>query len=325
MNPRVRHILKTTAVIVVIVLLAGMTYQGVSTAVERRKYPRPGGLIDVGGHQLHIYCTGEGSPAVILEAAAGAFSASWAWVQSEIAKTTRVCSYDRAGLGWSEAGDRPFDPAHVPAELHALLSGGNVPPPYVLAGHSIGGVFVRLYAAEYPGEVAAVALIDATHPDILSREDGAPPAAPSDMLTELVPWAARSGLLRITGALSSSVEGLPEPSRGAAASFLNRPDHLTRSGAEMRRLDQALELARQAGSLGDRPLLILPAGIASPGQSAEDFNRWRELQSSYVTLSSNSRLREVPDASHASMLTERESALFIARQITALVEKVRGS
>ena len=102
-------------------VLAGATYQGVATALERRQFPHPGRLVDVGGHQLHLYCTGEGTPTVVLEAPAAGLSAAWGWIQPEIAETTRVCSYDRAGLGWSEAGDGPFEPAQVPVQLRALL------------------------------------------------------------------------------------------------------------------------------------------------------------------------------------------------------------
>ena len=87
--------------------LAGATYQGAATAIERRKFPHPGRMIDIGGLQLHIYCTGNGAPTVVLEAPAAGMSAAWGWVQPAVAQTTRVCSYDRAGLGWSEAGDQP--------------------------------------------------------------------------------------------------------------------------------------------------------------------------------------------------------------------------
>jgi pimeloyl-ACP methyl ester carboxylesterase len=234
-NARVRHVLTIGAVILVVILLAGATYQGVSTALERRKYPRPGGLIDVGGHQLHLYCTGEGSPVVILEAPAGAFSAAWAWVQPDVAKTTRVCSYDRSGLGWSEAGDHPYDPGRVPSELHALLAGASVPAPYVLVGHALGASFARMYASRHPGDVAAVVLIDpARSVDADSR------------MLPLSPWLARAGVLRATGMLSGASEGLPEPAVGAFSSFLNRPDHLTRASREVKRWNDTIQLGEAA-------------------------------------------------------------------------------
>ena len=98
----VRRAIRLAAAVTLFGVLAGATYQGVATSLERRKFPHPGRLIDVGGHQLHLHCTGEGSPTVVLESAAASMSSSWGIVQPRIARTTRVCSYDRAGLGWSE-------------------------------------------------------------------------------------------------------------------------------------------------------------------------------------------------------------------------------
>ena len=114
---------------VMLLLLVGATYQGVTTALERRAFPRPGQMVDVGGHQLHLHCTGEGSPTVVLEAPAMGMSAAWGWVQPAVARDTRVCSYDRLGLGWSERGEKPFAPMDVPDDLHALLErAGNARP-----------------------------------------------------------------------------------------------------------------------------------------------------------------------------------------------------
>jgi pimeloyl-ACP methyl ester carboxylesterase len=239
MNARFRHVLITTAVILIVILLAGATYQGVATALERRKYPHPGSLIDVGGHQLHIYCTGEGAPAVILEASASGMSAAWGLVQPQVAELTQVCSYDRAGLGWSEAGDRPYDPGRVPDELHALLRAAGVSPPYVLSGHSLGASFMRVFASRYAGEIAAVVAID---PAV--EMNGEPPLLP------LSPWLARTGVLRATRLSSAAADGLPEPSLGALSSFLNRPDHLTRAAREVARWNDAVQLGGRADLKG---------------------------------------------------------------------------
>jgi pimeloyl-ACP methyl ester carboxylesterase len=322
--PRLRQILILTTVVLVVLVLGGATYQGVATALERRRYPHPGQLHDVGGHQLHLRCLGDGSPAVILEAPATAFSAAWGWIQPELAETTTVCSYDRAGLGWSEAGDRPFDPARVPPELHALLRAGRVPPPYVIVGQSLGGAFARLFAVRYSEDVAALVLLDATHPEAVAGADRGE-LERFRLMLRVAPWAARIGLLRLTGALSSVAEGLPEPQHGAAVSFLNRPDHLARSAAEFDALEATMDLVRETGPVGDLPLLVLPASVAAEGPSAVDFKRWQNLQRSYLKLSSQSVLRPVPDATHTSMLTDRAAALFVARQIRELVQRLRLS
>jgi pimeloyl-ACP methyl ester carboxylesterase len=260
MNARVRHILKTTAVILIVILLAGATYQGVATAVERRKYPHPGSLIDVGGHQLHIYCTGEsrrGVPTVILEAPEGGMSAEWGWVQSAVSRSRRVCSYDRSGLGWSEAGDRPYDPGRVPEELHQLLENAEITGPYILVGQSLGAAFARLFAARYPDEVVGLILIDFPSPD-----------APNDtQIAAASPWLARAGLLRASGMWTDRADGLPEQDAGVLRSFLNRPDHLTRAAREFARWTQGVTLSTDAKlrhGLPVRELTLRPGGLNDP-------------------------------------------------------------
>ena len=234
---RLRRTLLTAAGLLLFLVLAGTTYQGAATALERREYKHLGRLVDVGGHQLQIYCSGTGSPTVVLEAPATGMSAAWGWVQPSVAQFTRVCSYDRSGLGWSEAGDRPFDPSAVPGQLHALLQRAQEPGPYVMAGQGLGAAFVTSYAARFGHEVAAIVLVD-------------PPAAGAeserDLMMRLVktwPWLARTGLLRATRLMSSNATGLPGSSAGALGAFLNRPDHLTRAAVELSRWDDAAALA----------------------------------------------------------------------------------
>jgi pimeloyl-ACP methyl ester carboxylesterase len=221
-------------------LLAGATYQGVATAIERREFPHPGRLVDIGGHQLHIHCTGDDPPTVILEAPAASMSAAWGRVQPRVAETARVCSYDRAGLGWSEAGDAPFDPSRVPDDLKVLLERANERGPFIVAGYGLGAAYARTFAARYADRTAAVVLIDApTEANVL--DDG-----PLTRVTRLTPWLARTGVLRAlrTGSLAS--RGLPAPSGGAARAFLYRPDHLSRAATEWSRARTTARMADEA-------------------------------------------------------------------------------
>jgi pimeloyl-ACP methyl ester carboxylesterase/uncharacterized RDD family membrane protein YckC len=126
--------------------------------------PAPGRLIDVGGHRLHLYCTGTGSPTVVLEAGASSFAVDWGLVQPEIAKTTHVCAYDRAGMGWSEVGE-PETAERVVRDLHKLLEAGGEKPPYILVGASRGGIYNRIYQRRYPGEVRGMVQVDPGHED----------------------------------------------------------------------------------------------------------------------------------------------------------------
>jgi pimeloyl-ACP methyl ester carboxylesterase len=233
----VRRIAMVAVVVVTLCALAGATYQGVATALERRRFPHPGRLIDVGGRQLHVYCIGEGAPTVVLEAGATSFSVAWARVQPEIARTTRVCSYDRAGLGWSEAGDKPFDARAVPDDLRRLLDASGEHAPHVLVGHGLGGAYARLFAGRYTDQVAALILIDP--PSTANRLGDGPLAR----VTPVTPWLARTGLLRATGASDDATFGLPDENRGPMRSFLYRPDHLTRAGREIAYAREALDAA----------------------------------------------------------------------------------
>jgi len=129
------------------------------------RYPPPGRMLDVGGRRLHVYETGQGSPTVVLEAGIAATSLSWRLVQDEVAKFTRVASYDRAGLGWSDPASQPLTLTRLVDDLHALLQVAQLPAPYVLVGHSFGGLIVRAYARRYPAETAGLVLVDAVRPE----------------------------------------------------------------------------------------------------------------------------------------------------------------
>jgi pimeloyl-ACP methyl ester carboxylesterase len=236
---RVRRILITAAVIIVFLVLAGATYQGAATALERRQFPHPGRLIDVGGHQLHLYCIGAGAPTVVLEAPATGMSAAWGWVQPDLAQVTRVCAYDRAGLGWSEAGDRGFEPAAVPGELHALLEHANEPGPYLIGGQGLGAALATLFAAQYRPEVEALVLIDPPLDDRPARRS-------VSRLLNASPWLARAGVLRATRMMSSNASGLPEVAARPMSAFLNRPDHLTRAALELAGWNRTVMLAAAA-------------------------------------------------------------------------------
>ena len=129
----------------------------------------PGKLVDIGGYRLHIYCAGDGMPAVIFDSGTGGFSLEWARVQKVLSRRTRVCSYDRAGYGWSDMGPLPRTSERIARELRTLLEKADVTSPYILAGHSFGGFNAQLFARNYPEETAGLVLIDASHPEQIER------------------------------------------------------------------------------------------------------------------------------------------------------------
>src|SRR5918999_4922547 len=161
---RIGKALLGLVVALLVLAVAGAIYQAIATELAERAYPPPGDMVDVGGYSLHINCVGQGSPTVVLDAALGAMSADWVLVQREVSDTTRVCAYDRAGMGWSEMGPEPRDAKQISSELHTLLTKAGIEGPYVLVGHSFGGMYMQTFAARYPEEVAGVALVDSSHP-----------------------------------------------------------------------------------------------------------------------------------------------------------------
>src|SRR5881397_2830757 len=141
-----RSLARGTAVVLALIVglgAAGASYEAIAAGGDAKAYPPPGRLIDVGGYRLHIQCVGTGSPAVVLDAGLGGMSLAWNLVQTEIGQTTQVCAYDRAGMGWSDAGPQPRTPGQIARELHTLLANAGIAGPYIVVGHSVGGKNVR--------------------------------------------------------------------------------------------------------------------------------------------------------------------------------------
>jgi len=291
-----------------IALLVGAVFQFVTTRLDEGKYPPPGQMVDVAGHAIHLDCSGSGSPTVVLEAGLGGGSLDWALVQPEVAKFGRVCSYDRAGFAWSPTGPGPRDASRITDELHQLLTAANIAPPYVMAGHSIGGVYVQLFAARYPDEVAGVVLVDSSHAEQLGRIPGIPAFVPY-----LFRATAVVGIHRIVNRWS------PEPDLSAETNEVRSALYShTRSvnsvADEMSLVPSSLaELRATPMQLGDKPLVVLARGIpqASPNIEAD----WLELQKSLAQRSSNGKLVVARNSGHYIHFSEPELVVDAIRRV----------
>ena len=294
----------------------GGMYEMVQERIDRGQHSMPGRLVDVGDHRLHIYCTGTGSPTVILEAGLGEPSTMMAgWIQPDVSQDTRVCVYDRAGRGWSDSAMGTQDGIAVATDLHNLLEQSGEKGPFVLAGHSAGGAYVLNFANRFPDDVAGIVLLDSMHPEQRSRVGGW--EAFYQMFrraSAILPSLSRIGVGRLiyldTGA------GLPAEARNEERDFLSTARHARSVRDEFHELPTALIQAGQLESLGSKPLIVVTAD-----KDAEDG--WQPLQDELAALSSNSLHRHIPDATHA-MVTEDEHAAKISSQaIRDVVMSVR--
>ena len=276
----------------------------------------PGQLIDVGGHRLHLNCTGSGSPTVVLEPGAGMSSSTTGWITPAVARDTRVCVYDRAGRGWSDPADTTQDATQIATDLHTLLQRANVPGPYVLAGHSFGGLYALTYAAQYPGEVSGMVLIDSTAP-VSAPTPPTPPAGtydPMGRLSALLSSTARFGLMRVVVGLSG--ETLPPASEEAERASLATSEHLRSTIDEYRQGGTSAKEAAALTSFDDKPLFVLTAGVGSS-------QGWMPKQDKLAALSTNSVHQVVEGAAHADFLVEERAASATSEAILDVVAAVR--
>jgi pimeloyl-ACP methyl ester carboxylesterase len=316
----IRGILLVLSLFILILAILGGSYQAIATWVDARNYPPPGQMVDVGGYKLHLYCIGSGSPTVILDALFPGTVSNWAWVQPEVAKGTQVCAYDRAGLGWSESGPGPHDALHGARELHNLLEAADIRGPYILAGHSLGGLTIRLFADQYPDEVAGVVLIEATNPDAWKRI-GMPEGIGVDHNQLAIgAFLARFGVFRLGLFPAYSTDpDLPAQQRLELQAFFNSVKSLETVRDVNDSFSSALDQARHTGSLGSKPLAVV---LGSKGDGS--IEQLRDLFNQQAGLSSNSFTQVVEGASHAGLVDNQKYALKTSDAIRRVLEAVRS-
>ena len=303
-----KHTKRTNLFLVLLGLAALLLIASLLGTLSRSRllarYPTIGQLVDVGGYRLHLYCLGRGEPTVIIESGMGGPGISWAHIQPGVARITRVCVYDRAGIGWSDPGPRLRTAEIIAEELHALLANAAVPGPYVLVGYSSGGLVTRLFAYRYPQEVAGMVLIDAAHGEQLERLQANAwllPVLPR--LFGVLPLLARSGILALAPGLMPLPGKTQLPGEAYAtyqALMAADPDFVTAVHGEFLAVAENLALARVVDStetLGDMPLIVIAnsqsdgmdtAGLSPAQQSYERVRH--ELQGELAALSTNGRL-----------------------------------
>jgi pimeloyl-ACP methyl ester carboxylesterase len=290
----------------------GGGYETLQLAHDRSAYAMPGRSYDVGGHRLHLNCSGTGSPTVVLENGLGETSPQWAWITGAVAPDTRICAYDHAGQGWSGNAAGPQDGTAVATDLHTLLQRAGEPGPYVLVGHSIGGAYAMNFAARYPKDVAGLVLLDATSPEAFSILPSFPTTnSAMRRFFGLAPGLSRMGL----GQLVTVGATLPEPAKKQAHAFATSPRDMRSQRDELSQLRVALRQAQALTDLGGKPLAVL---TAAKGQATG----WSAAQDRLAGLSTNSVHRFAP-ATHESLLADKGDSANSVRAIADVVRSVR--
>ena len=302
--------LGASLVSLMVLMLVGYIYEPIAEAADAKAYPPPGQMVDVGGYSLHINCTGEGSPTVVIESGWGDSSAGWAWVQPEVAKTTRVCTYDRAGMGWSESSPEPRMAREYAKELHTLLAKANEPGPYVLVGHSMGGFTILVYAHDYPDEVSGLVLVDS---QALPPANANPKPTPKPGGTSLVSLIARIGVMRLLAGPLGAIQDLPPEAKQAYTAYSVIPRSAQTQLDEFIGMSEGGAQARAVTTLGALPLIVLSARL-------DDTADHTASQTGFLNLSTNSQQLFAEESGHEIHIEQPEAAVAA---IVKMVELVR--
>jgi pimeloyl-ACP methyl ester carboxylesterase len=316
-----RRIVRVLLALILLLAAAGFLYQNISEARDRRFNPMAGRLVDVSGRKMHIDCTGQGSPTVILDAGLGDTYLSWRKVQPKIAELTRVCSYDRAGLGYSDSSPLPRTSEVIAKELHELLQAAQIAPPYVLVGHSMGGYDVRLYASLYRSEVAGMVLVDASHPEQRNR---LPPELKNLEAgwvreAEFIEYSMPFGVPRLLGLCESDAV-----LRAAECNF-----HTAREGREeFEEFPTSAAETAATGPLGDLPLAVLshdpdkPSADFPPDLSKAMNQAWEKMQEELAHLSTRGSRTVAKNSAH---YIQDDRPDVVIEAVRSVVEQTRSA
>src|SRR2546429_466141 len=295
----------------------GGSYETIQEQVARSTTAMPGHLVDVGGHRLYVHCTGSGSPTVVLVSGLAETSVYWdGWIAPAVAQNTTVCSYDRAGQGWSDPPASPQDGVAVASDLNTLLDRAQIAGPYVLVGHSTGGAYIRVFAARYPDQVAGMVFLDSQPNEAFTGL----PDFPSQYniisrASALFPSLARLGVFRLVNQFAA--DPLPVPTVDEERAVVSSASLNRIQRDEFAELPNTLKEAAELTTLGDRPLIVV---TASKGAATG----WIPLQDKMTGLSTNSVHRVLPDTDHPGLIHDKTGAAASSQAILDVVASVRN-
>ncbi|WP_066310446.1 alpha/beta fold hydrolase [Bacillus sp. FJAT-29814] len=297
------------------ITILGASFEAIAGYQVVKNNPPEGKLVDVGGFKLHLHKQGKGGPTIILETGSGASSTSWLDIPEELSKFGTVVTYDRGGYGWSEKADAERTGENIVRELYKALKKEKIEGPYILVGHSLGGMYARLFAQTYQDEVGGVVLLDARTEDYSKETDpilldaGVDPILMGSSTKNVMALLKNLGIIRLMG--DSILKEIPKELREVALNVEFRPKYFAAKEDELRNMTQ-LEDSIRNKSLEDIPLKVVTHGIPIDGTvigiSEADSNKmediWQEQQKQMLTLSTNSELIVAENSGHAVMHDE---------------------
>jgi len=330
---RWRRVAERSALVIVALVAAVVAVSSPFNAIALHhfwaKNPSPGAFYAVNGRRMHMNCTGNGSPTIVLDSGLGDGALIWGAVQPELSQTTRVCSYDRAGLGGSEALPPPRDADRIAAELHELLHQANVSGPLVLMGHSIAGLYVRDYASRYPADIAGLVFVDASTPlqdDTFKKAMTAQPP-PRWILYPAMRALFIAGVPRLLGLCSKPTSGIPGQAGMLEAEDFCRT-HFGAVAAEADSFERSGLETAHTGPYGSMPILIISEDGTtmrlpiSAQQTAEMAKIWDQMQENLKKLSTCSRRIIAKGSDH---YIQRSRADLIDKEVPLFIEQIRGT
>jgi len=307
------------ALAIAVALTSGAAYQSFATHRDLTQTPPPGKLVDIGGYRLHMWCMGSGEPTVILESGLGGGAFTWPRVQPEVATFTQVCSYDRAGLGYSDNSPGPRTGDQIAQELGKLIQNGGIREKVILVGASSGGFDTRILASKYPERVAALVLVDASHEKQNERLAAVGLAEPVPPLLRFVAMNSRFGFLRLRNeTLGLKLEDADPSVRDYVRATVHRSSRYQILYDEATHFDESAQQVAASRRKLDIPVVVVTAG-ASIGRG-DDIHR--ELQQDLLTLS-NSTCQIIAARSQHEVAREQPEAVIdgIRSVLDAVKEK----
>ena len=328
--------------LLVLIILAGLVVRIFGPTPHKQL----GEMVDIGDFKMHINSTGEKSnqPTLVIEGGGGTATEYYHWLSEGLKDSMRVVRYDRAGIGYSDASNTPRDPETIAQELHQLLEKAGESPPYIMAGHSLGGPYIRVFTELYPDEVKAMFLLDATHPKRVERITSIP--SESSWKYQLFMWTQRAqavladmGILMLYDMIAGpsfgrKMAGIPEEINNRSIDILINGKYARAMTEEMAYYYKSLQRAGRVTDFGTLPIRVFPSAdrdipeevyqkYLKKGKDLRKNQRIsRELQEDYLNLSTNSKLIEI-DGDHNSIYTKEENAEIICKEVIQVLGELR--